>query len=494
MSGIISWVTSKDLRHRLDADFYRPEYLSIDRRAAAHGLPLRPVVALSSLVTDGTHKTPAYVDFGVPFLSAKNIGDGFVSASSGHKYVSADEFAQLKRWNCAPDEDDVLVAKSGSIGSAGLARGAYPAYAVFESVAIIRPRGVRPAYLSAFLNSRLGQLQIRRHSKGAVIRHLHLEDLRDVEVPLPDQRVQDYIGAKIELAERCRAVSSERWTAATNLLGSALGVPLKPETFEVKSTGDVSAHGYQVASLRPVIARVSPERLEGSIGAQFFTPRRAKAILVIEQSGLKVKRLADLADRFAKRVAADELQRLGLAYVGLAQIDSAIGYISANSDEQPTGSSAHFSAGDILFSKLRPYRNKVAICPDHLENAAGSTELVTYRTKPDVDPYYVYLVLKSPLVLNQVIDITSGSTHPRVDPDLIDDVLVPVVETSAQRKIGLSVRSALELMRRATLLVDEAKVDVEALVEGTLDIEGILSGRIRPPTSASVAELAEVTA
>lgn len=492
MSGIVSWVTAKDLRHRLDADFYRPEYLELDHRAEARGLKVRQVVEVSSLVTDGTHKTPSYVDSGVPFLSAKNIWNGFVDAGSGHKYVSAAEFDQLERWNCAPQPGDVLVAKSGSIGSSGLAKGAYDRFAVFESVAIIRPSGVSPAYLSAYLNSRLGQLQIRRNSKGAVIRHLHLEDLREVEVPLPDSLVQDYIGAKLELAERCRAVSSRSWLAATELLRAALGVPLTPETFEVKSASNVSGSGYEVTSIRPVVALVSPMRLVGAIGAQFFTPRRAKAILVIEQSGLGTKRLSALADRFTKRVSADEVQARGLSYVGLAQVDSSTGFVStAPDDEQPSSSSASFRARDILFSKLRPYLNKVAICPEHLEEAAGSTELVTYRAKPGVAPYYLFFVLKSPLVLSQVIDITSGSTHPRVAPDLIDDVLVPLAEAAVQKRIGRFARAALELMRRATLLVEEAKADVEALIEGTLDVQAILAGTLKAPTADDIPDLAE---
>jgi type I restriction enzyme S subunit len=491
VSGVASWVNARELRHRLDADFYRPEYLEVDHRAAARGVKMQSVVEISSLVTDGTHKTPTYVDSGVPFLSATNIRNGFVEAGGGHKYVSPDEFEQLDKWNCAPRPDDVLVAKSGSIGSAGLAKGAYDKFAVFESVAIIRPTEVHSPYLSAFLNSRLGQLQIRRNSKGAVIRHLHLEDLREVEVPMADRGVQEYIGAKVELAERCRAASSKSWRKATEILGGALGVPLTPDTFEVTSAGNVSGAGYQVTSVRPVVALVSPQRLMGAIGAQFFTPRRANAILVIEQSGLGTKRLSELADRFTKRMSADEVQARGLSYVGLAQLDASTGFVSTATDDQPSSSSASFGAGDILFSKLRPYLNKVAICPEHLERAAGSTELVTYRAKPGVDPYYVFFVLKSPLVLNQVIDITSGSTHPRVDPNLIDDVLVPMAETSTQEQIGRLARAALELMRRAALLVEEANTDVEALIEGTLEVPAILAGTLTAPTADDIPELAE---
>lgn len=494
------WVSPEDIGGRIDASYFHHEYLSLDT-SLAH-LPKREVVPLDRLLVSPRRvlyqKTTTFSpneapEGAIPFISGVDLDGATMAVNwSSVRYV---EHWMLERYPKGRLTDGSLLikVKGPNQHTAYLSKGGRTAL-ISGTVFFSQVRGCNPFYLAAYLSSRHGTAWRTRLRTNTTVEFIGNDELRAVPVPVPDRTLQDYIGAKVELAERCREVSAERWTSATNLLGNALGVPLTPETLEVRSTSNVSAPGYQVASLRPVVALVSPLRLEGSIGAQFFTPRRAKAILVIEQSGLQAKRLADLADRFAKRIAADELQQLGLAYVGLAQIDSATGYISTNADEQPTGSSAIFGARDLLFSKLRPYLNKVAICPEHLEKAAGSTELVTYRTKPGVDPYYVYLVLKSPLVLNQVIDITSGSTHPRVDPDLIDDVLVPLVEPSTQKEIGLSVRSALELMRRATLLVNEAKADVEALIEGTLDIEEITSGRIKPPTSASVAELSEVTA
>lgn len=43
--------------------------------------------SLSSLITDGTHKTPTYVDEGVPFLSIKNISQGYLDLSD-IKYIT----------------------------------------------------------------------------------------------------------------------------------------------------------------------------------------------------------------------------------------------------------------------------------------------------------------------------------------------------------------------------------------------------------------------
>lgn len=477
---------------RWSPDYFRPQYVANELTLEARD-DMSTLDGFSKRLTCGPFgsSVPAnlFVDSGVPFLRMSNVR-AFYLDSSGLVCLPEDEADRLQAANFAPG--DLVISKTGRTGLAAVLPPGPRRYVISQDVIGVTLRsGVSPYFVVAFLNSDYGALQFRRIEKGNVQAHLDLATTRAVRVPLPDRRIQNYISAKVELAELCRTASSRSWAAATDLLGTALGVPLTPDTFEVKSADNVSGSDYQVTSLCPVVAVVSPERLVGAIGAQFFTPRRAKAILVIEQSGLAAKRLSALADRFTKRVSADEVQARSLSYVGLAQVDSFTGFVSPATDEQPSSSSACFGSRDILFSKLRPYLNKVAICPEHLEEVAGSTELVTYRAKPGVDPYYVFFVLKSPLVLNQVIDITSGSTHPRVDPDLIDDVLVPMAEASVQKRIGQLAHTALELMRRATLLVEEAKADVEALIEGTLDVQAILAGTLKAPTTDDVPELAE---
>lgn len=481
---------------RMDAEFFRPVFVRNEARLRSGRFS---VANLGDLILKGNYgslpDSGDYSSSGVPLIRGTDLRSMVVTLEAAVRVPEA-YLDKFKKAQVQPG-DLLMLAKGASLdrpdsvamypldGPTALANG---------SIFVMRPdrKKVNPFFLLGYLASNALLLQKRRASTNTGALYNDIGSISGFLIPLPDCRIQDYIGAKVELAERCRTASTTRWAAATNLLGTALGVPLTPETFEVKSASNVSGAGYEVTSVRPVVAMVAPSRLVGAIGAQFFTPRRAKAILVIEQSGLGAKRLSALADRFTKRVSADEVQARGMSYVGLAQVDSSTGFVStASDDEQPSSSSGSFEARDILFSKLRPYLNKVAICPEHLEEAAGSTELVTYRAKPGVDPYYVFFVLKSPLVLNQVIDITSGSTHPRVDPDLIDDVLVPMAEAAVQKRIGRLARAALELMRRATLLIEEAKADVEAMIEGTLDVEAILAGTLKAPTADDIPELAE---
>ncbi|MER6050370.1 hypothetical protein ABT168_23485 [Streptomyces sp. NPDC001793] len=478
MSGIASWVTAKDLRHRLDADFYRPEYLEFDHRAEARGLKMRQVVEISSLVTDGTHKTPSYVDSGVPFLSAKNIRNGFVDAGSGHKYVSAAEFDQLERWNCAPQPDDVLVAKSGSIGSAGLANGAYDRFAVFESAAIIRPSEVSPAYLSAYLNSCLGQLQIRRNSKGAVIRHLHLEDLREVEVPLPDRRIQDYIGAKVELAERCRVVASrERERLGTELATLYEGCP----------------HD----ALSSLTTTVAPAEIDGSRLDAWYHQRHFITLTDWLRRNPAFVELGKVASLSSDRWSPGAHVQSTFRYIEISNVDSSTGHVSHSEvpvKNAPSRARKLLRGFDVLASTVRPNRGAVGIVPDSLDGAVATTGFAVVRPVSKTDAFFLLAVLRHPASTAQLMRCNTGSAYPAIEESVLPQIWIPGANPGIRKSLGARELRRTTLLQTAVDLVEEAKADVEALIEGTLDVQAILAGTLKPSTAGDIPDLAEENA
>ncbi|MFD5879571.1 restriction endonuclease subunit S domain-containing protein [Streptomyces yangpuensis] len=475
MSGIASWVTAKDLRHRLDADFYRPEYLEFDHRAEARGLKMRQVVEISSLVTDGTHKTPSYVDSGVPFLSAKNIRNGFVDAGSGHKYVSAAEFDQLERWNCAPRPDDVLVAKSGSIGSAGLAKGAYDRFAVFESAAIIRPSGVSPAYLSAYLNSRLGQLQIRRNSKGAVIRHLHLEDLREVEVPLPDPRIQDYIGAKVELAERCRAAAEDHWQKAVGLFQSLFAWSAPPQ--------------FSLTSV-PAVAELS-----GRLDPKYYRREYLDAVREIMACEHGWEPIGDLVAEVSNGIEYRQFCSDGVPYLTVTNVGD--GDLDTDGApripvDAPVSDRGRIVESDVLVVRTGSI-GQAAVVQRDAANAIISSHFIRLRLhKGDLGQgAWLAFFLNTELGKALQFRIAYGAVQPQIGQDELLRLPVPRLKAEVRRALvrGFLLRSALRAHARR--LVNEAKADIEALVEGTLDVQAILSRTVKAPTADDIPELAE---
>ena len=74
------------------------------------------LIDLCNLITDGTHKTPAYVEAGVPFLSVKDISSGKMDFSHT-RFISIDEHKQLIA-RCKPEKDDILICRIGTLGKA----------------------------------------------------------------------------------------------------------------------------------------------------------------------------------------------------------------------------------------------------------------------------------------------------------------------------------------------------------------------------------------
>lgn len=68
---------------------------------------------ISKQISDGTHRTPKYVNDGVPFLSISNISTGKYDGRP--KYITELEHKELIR-RCKPEKDDILICRIGTLG------------------------------------------------------------------------------------------------------------------------------------------------------------------------------------------------------------------------------------------------------------------------------------------------------------------------------------------------------------------------------------------
>ncbi|OXA74853.1 type I restriction enzyme, S subunit [Flavobacterium aquidurense] len=69
---------------------------------------------ISLKVTDGEHATPKRTESGIYLLSARNIQNGYL-ALSNVDYIPQDEYNRIIK-RCNPEEGDILISCSGSIG------------------------------------------------------------------------------------------------------------------------------------------------------------------------------------------------------------------------------------------------------------------------------------------------------------------------------------------------------------------------------------------
>lgn len=477
------WVNSTFIDSELAPSAFGNKYLDALKQEIESGLVYCSVEQVSKKVTKG--ETPiwrgdTYVDDGVLFIRSGEVNDLWLDLSSLTK-ITPSVHKRMKRSVLQPG-DILLNIVGASIGRCAVLPETIRDANINQAIALIRPQSINGYFLAAYISCKYGQNRIARFQSGVARDNLDLYQVSSLMVPVPPRPVQEYIGAKVRLAERCRAQAKELWETSERLLSDALGIPLNSGYFEKVDSVGLQSDSYRLVSTVPMTAWVRSDLVEHELGPQYFHPRRANVILKLQSSGVELERLADLATRKSERLSADKVLQVSY-YVGLADIDSTTGYFEPVPVQQAgiLGTSTLFKSGDILFSKLRPYLNKVSICPAHIAQACGSTELLVYRAHRSTLPYYVFFVVKSNLGLYQIIDVTVGSTLPRVDPEIVDDILVPIIPIEQQQIIDANIHQVFALRYWATQLVREAKADVEALVEGRLDMDGIIAGRIKPP-------------
>lgn len=161
-----------------------------------------PLADLTTKITDGTHKTPIYVSSGVKFLSAKNVRTGILDMQEC-RYISKAEHIELTK-RCHPEVGDILLSKSGSIGTAVIVKDDEP-FSIFESLALLKPDHTQ--VLADYLQLAVQEACFRlddTHVKGVGVKHLHLNVIRRLEVSTPALDIQHRIVAKVsELLALC---------------------------------------------------------------------------------------------------------------------------------------------------------------------------------------------------------------------------------------------------------------------------------------------------
>ena len=109
-----------------------------------------PMVELGEVcdkITDGTHRTPTYIETGIPFLRVTDITQN----NGDKKFISKEEHEELIK-RCKPEKGDILYSKNGTIGIAKLIDWDYE-FSIFVSLALLKANKklLIPKYLEIFL-------------------------------------------------------------------------------------------------------------------------------------------------------------------------------------------------------------------------------------------------------------------------------------------------------------------------------------------------------
>ena len=147
---------------------------------------VRTMEEITTKIVDGVHKTPVYVESGIPFLTVENLTAGIGISLKNVRYVTPSAHAEFFK-RADPKPGDVLVSKDGTLGIARIVSDDLPEFSIFVSVAQLRPNEalVLPSFICTFFETGEYERQLGHRSSGTGLKHIHLEHFRAFQLAVP---------------------------------------------------------------------------------------------------------------------------------------------------------------------------------------------------------------------------------------------------------------------------------------------------------------------
>ena len=158
-------------------------------------------------VRDGTHDSPKYVQEGHPFITSKNVSNGFINYDDV-QYVTDEDYEKINK-RSKVDIHDILMGMIGTIGNLALIR-RNPDFAI-KNVALIKHTGdIDCQYLYQVLQADCVTSQLSTGMDGGTQKFVSLKKIRELDIPFPEELEQQQIGTYFSILDNLNTLHQRK--------------------------------------------------------------------------------------------------------------------------------------------------------------------------------------------------------------------------------------------------------------------------------------------
>ena len=326
----------------------------------------RKLSQIAKLVNGYAFKSEKYADSGIRIIRIANVQDGYISDEFPCFYPM-DSLSYLG--DSLLNENDLLMSLTGNVGRVAILKKELLPAALNQRVECIRPNnGISKEYLYHFFKSEKFKIEAIKNSTGCAQLNMSTNWLGNYEIPIYDQKTTQEISKCLNEIEKAIEIAKNQLLLLDELIKSRF----------IEMFGD------------PLLNEKG-----------FVTEPLSKACLFNEYKGS-----IDSVDGKFWILNLDKIEPntgkvLEKVYQSLDEIGD---------------STISFDENCVLYSKLRPYLNKVVI-PD--STGYGTSELISMRTNEKINKYFLASLLKSDSFVAYINSKTAGSKMPRASMDVL---------------------------------------------------------------------------
>lgn len=179
-------VESKWLENNLIARSYLPEFIDVLEEINRSKFTVKTLGEIKEKISTGANigaKNYSDSKNGKPYILVKNITDEGINVAD-LKYIDNESYKTAK--SAIVKKDDIVINRCGNAGIAAIVPedldGAVACGFVFK---VTLKKEYDPYYVVAFLNSRIGRMQMNRVALGTVLDHITKSELEKIKIIFP---------------------------------------------------------------------------------------------------------------------------------------------------------------------------------------------------------------------------------------------------------------------------------------------------------------------
>lgn len=459
------WLEGSVVGGRLDAFHYSPPFVAGARRLAESEIPTRTLESLGEKASPISYGILQPREFlatgGVPMVRAVDLGEPAIDMK---RVVAVPTSVEEPYRRSRLEAGDVLLSIAGTLGTSSTVPSGVSLANINQSVARIRITDADPYFVCAYLRSKTGQLLLERENVGSVQRHLNIEDVRLVRIPVPDRGHQEEIGHKLRTAEQNFSDSLRLMETARDEVSRLIQNRCRTTTWPTVDEMPSRATPW----------RTDPAEIGPRLDAEFYLPEYRELVRRLRATGA-TRRLAEIERDGSYGILPDS-DDYGAGDLPLVRGGDLDGFplhgVPKTAPRVPAkylaSKRGRLRPSDVLLlikgANIGEPESVGAVPSDWPHDAVVNGSVYKFAVLPPHDPFYVCAFMSTEWGLKQKIRAVANTGISYNDQEAIRDFVLFLPDPGLQREIGDRVSRAGALRRSAYRLFAEAPADVDALL------------------------------
>jgi type I restriction enzyme S subunit len=465
----IVWVSMGILSNTLDSNAYSPNLVNDRNMILNSGME---IYELKDVINGDfiTGSTPNYseniIENGAVLLKTVNIYSNYLDDSKLFYISNSVHENRLKRSQLK--KGDIILTVIGAtdevVGRAVVYNG-YPEKAnITQSLCKF---GINQKYdnyyISTFINCKYGHSMILQMAASSTRRYINNADLGTLLIPIPSPEIQKYIGDKVRKAEELREEAKRLKKEAEEIFYEAIEIDklnsklIKVTKFswikenQIEDRLDLKYNSPSIITIYEHFRKYKCSLLKDefkTISGYAFSSGDFD-----DMDGEKVIKIGDISDF---TIDTTSLTRVKIG----TKVKERIREFSCNIQ-------------DLVYAMTGATIGKVAMYIDN-ETVYINQRVACIKPKRNNIPTgYLLLYLNSDIGKEISYSLSTGVAQPNIALEELNNIVIPQLANNIMDKIHHNVLNSLIKHKESKQLIQEAKQDVEDLIEGNFDMSKV---------------------